>query len=194
MTDWDFQTTNFESFNGMVVRCCHEALDEGPMGDTLRGDFYRAYISCKTDPACYDFAGHPLDIGKIHTSCAVFAGATWWWCGWRSKKAIRPGKSGWPMFGGWLGDLSMRHPSWVKWTGKEEPTMGSIFFVQSTANPNNCHVGIFVEDKGEGTWVTAEGGGGDGTKCHIGGERNLHKFDYRPLRGWWDASLIEYEN
>lgn len=163
-----------------IVAACEAVLAGGRMAEKIRGDVYRAWIAC----------GYEQDGGRslatLRTSCAIFVRGALHACGYPVRRTWYPGL---PIFDGWL-PLSDRSPSWVRYTGTQRPEPGDIFFVQSTANPNNCHVGIFLRETEPGVWRTAEGGGGpDGSGCAIG-ERKMSSFDARPLRGWWSARKL----
>lgn len=174
-----------------IVASCHKWLDPGPLGDTLRGREYRELISCGYSPA---LAGGG-DIGKVHTSCAIFVRAILHDAG--VLYATGPGHVGAPMMGGWLGELTEQHPAWVRADAGVPPVVGAIFFVQSPSHPNNCHTGILLTETTPNLWDSAEGGGGDGTKCGLNlGSAGRHigsDFDHwgRVLIGWWDPALIE---
>lgn len=179
-----------------IVRCCESVLANGPIGDKEQGGLYRYFVGCGDPKHAVKGGG---DIGTIRTSCAVFAGAVLYWCGSPDREILRPGVAGWPMFGGWLGSLSKRHPAWVHWTGAEQPEQGSLFFIEHPGTNNN-HVGFLLRETEPGKWETAEGGGGDGTRCKIS-ERVLTDFDNstiydfdprlkRKLQGWFVPSRL----
>lgn len=180
-----------ESAGSRIVRCCDSLLGNGPIGDKQQGALYRYFIGCGL-PKPLKGGG---DIGTVRTSCAIFAGAVLYWCGSPDRERLRPGQVGWPMFGGWLGSLSRRHPSWVAWTGHEQPAPGAVFYIEHPRNPNNNHVGIFLRELDPGRWTTAEGGGGDGTQCALR-NRELEHFDpkwRRELQGWWHPDRLGLE-
>lgn len=167
-----------------IVAAVGDALDAGPLGDKIRGRDYRELISCGFDPAIVGGG----DIGTVRTSCAIFARAILH----RADvlRAKGPGRPGQGMWGGWLGELSPQHRAWVRNLPTAQPCPGALFFIEKPSTNNN-HVGFFVEPLAPGRWKTAEGGGGDGTKCGYS-ERSLTSFDPygRRLQGWFDPDLI----
>lgn len=182
-----------------IVRCCKSVLANGPIGDKQEPELYRYFVGCG-DPARALAGGG--DIGKVRTSCAVFAGAVLWWCGSPDRARLRPARVGWPMFGGWLGSLSRRHPAWAHaqlgYCGDELicyrlPLPGTLFYLEHPKNPNNNHVGFFLENEPQSDeWLTAEGGGGDGTECALRRRMLGRSFDRhgRVLLGWWLPALL----
>lgn len=172
-----------ESPGDRIVRCCEETLAPGPMGERLRPEAYRAFISCGLDPD----GGRSL--ASIRTSCAIFARAVHHWCG---RPARYPWRAGQGMFHGWLGDLDKQHRAWVNASGAD-PEPGDLFFIERPGTNNN-HVGFFLADRGSGVWRTAEGGGGDGTRCAFGVRAMGSGFDRfgRTLQGWWSAAKISF--
>src|SRR5262249_14724835 len=66
-----------ESINDRVVRCCREALADGPMGEKDRHDFYRDFISAgqEKSPEAAEKLTH------VRTSCAMFVRAVRLFCG-----------------------------------------------------------------------------------------------------------------
>lgn len=163
------------SYAQRLVRVCHDLLDAGPVGDTIRGDEYRDFIrldmpadACMRSPS--GVVGG--DIGKIRTSCAVFAGAASWHAG---LPITRMRTWSYPMLGNWY-PLTHTSSAWSPFPRGPEP--GDVFDLAS-------HVGICLEHLGGGLWRTAEGGGGDGTKCSISERR---RFDPHNPRAW-DPSM-----
>lgn len=138
-----------------IARVCEIALSRGPMGNHVRGEFYRSFIACGFTPAL----DSPGDIGTIKTSCAVFARAILHWSG---RRASKPGHDGQGIFDGWLEGLDTRHPSWV-WLDKLtlRPVAGAVIYRDyNRATSNLGHVQILVRELEPGLWITAEGGGG----------------------------------
>jgi hypothetical protein len=169
-----------------IVASCELWLSPGPLGDKLRPAEYRRLISCGFSPALQGGG----DIGTVHTSCAIFMRAILHDSGVMPAKT--PGKVGWPFWGGWLAELSPRHRAWLPYKPGNRPTPGCIFYIESPSNPNNNHVGAFIGNPGDGIWRTAEGGGGDGTKCQftqrvLGPDFDAHG---RKLKGWFIPELI----
>jgi peptidoglycan hydrolase-like protein with peptidoglycan-binding domain len=154
------------------------------MGQHLRSADYRAFISCGLD------ADGGARLATIKTSCAIFARAVHHWCG---RPAKHPWRAGQGMFHGWLGDLDKRHRAWVPASSGAEPEPGDLFYVERPGTNNN-HVGFFVADLGGGVWRTAEGGGGDGTRCALAARIMGPRFDAhgRTLQGWWSAALLTF--
>lgn len=167
-----------------VAAICRGAFADGPMGEHQRGEAYARFVSCGIDP------DGGKQLATVRTSCAIFARAVLHYAGLVTARPWRPGQG---IFRGWLHGLDDHCPSWVKYTGAETPESGDVFFIQSPSHPNNCHVGIFIEPQGDG-WCTAEGGGGDGTGCSMGGRPRVvgPRFDRwgRVLRGWWSARIL----
>lgn len=169
-----------------IVNSINYWLKPGPLGDTLRGEDYRKLISAGQSPPIKN----AIDIGKVKTSCAVFARGILHDA--NVQRATGPAVAGWPMFGGWLGPLSYRHPSWVPFEEGSQPTIGSLFYIESGVNSNNNHVGFFVSPSPslDGSWITAEGGGGDGTKCAYHVRTVTLNQQGRLLKGWFDPEKI----
>jgi peptidoglycan hydrolase-like protein with peptidoglycan-binding domain len=178
-----FEWRDDESNGARIARCCEEALAPGPMGEHQRPEAYRAFVSCGLEP----------DGGKrlasIRTSCAIFARAVHHWCG---RPARYPWRAGQGMFHGWLGDLDRRHVTWVDADAGAAPALGDLFYIERPGTNNN-HVGFFVADRGQGVWRTAEGGGGDGTRCAFAVRILGPRFDHygRTLQGWWRAARLD---
>lgn len=181
---FSFTVQSGESINDRVVRCCHEALDAGPMGEKERHDFYKVFISCGQEAS--DAQAEALT--HVRTSCAMFVRAVRHWCGTAPEGPYKPGTGMFVSMGG----VSTSHPAWRKNDGTNTPSAGDWFYIQ-TDGKNNGHTGIFVEDLGDGRWKTAEGGGGDGTLCRFT-ERTIANRtftnDPRPLQGWVDCTQV----
>ena len=146
---FSFELASGETLAERVARCATEVLTTagGVMSNLVQHDYYKEFISC----------GEDKDISAVRTSCGIFVRAVLYHCGLK----VPPAKIGQALIGGWV-PFGMNHPSWIKYN-KNQPTVGSICFVQSKTSPNNCHVLLIVEDLGNGTFRTAEGGSGDGT-------------------------------
>lgn len=179
----EFRAAACGTFGERIVRLCEAVLADGRLSEHERADTYRALIGCEMGDGEY--------VAKLRTSCGIFVRGIWHWCG---RSAKRGARAGWPMFGGWLGDVSMRHRAWIRADAGIKPKSGDVFFVQSSGNPNNVHVGIFLEELSPDVWRTAEGGGApDGSGCDFS-ERTLGPgFDRwgRVLRGWFAAELLD---
>jgi hypothetical protein len=181
--------TNGEKIVDSLVRW----LLEGPLGDKLRGEDYRNLISCGFRPALKD----PGDIGTIHTSCGVFVRGILDDA--RVRRALGPARVGWPFWDalnpkrGWLAGLGFKHPAWVPLKAGAEPKPGSVFYIERPGKPNDNHTGFFVERNEDGSWKTAEGGGGDGTKCQYGKRRIERNQNGRNLLGWYDPDLLDFD-
>lgn len=167
-----------------IVQSIERWLRDGALGDKLRADAYRRLISCGFVPPL----DRPGDIGTIHTSCAIFARAILHDSG--VMPATRPGHVGWPMWGGWLGNLSPEHPAWVPYVAGRVPVPGALFYIESPSNPYNNHVGFWVQPVSGNTWRTAEGGGGDGTRCDYTTRDVIFWQKARNLEGWFDMDRI----
>jgi hypothetical protein len=174
-----FQNKQGEPTNERVSRCAQEVLSRGPMSNKLQHDYYKQFISCGDDS---------VDLSGIHTSCGIFVRAVLYYCGCK----VNPAKNNKTLLEGWV-PFGFSHPSWTKYRTPDttQPAPGAIFFVQSKASPDNCHVGIFVEDMGNNTWTTAEGGKNDGTECSMGKRTLGPMFDNgRNLIGFFDTNMI----
>lgn len=164
-----------------MIAVAETILHDGPMGDTLRGNIYRDFVRCGFPLAtCMANGG---DIGKIKTSCGVFAGAVLHHSGFERKTKPSWGKG---FIGNWI-HLTYSHPCFEK--NPTELGLGDIFYI-GDLHGTNGHVGVVLGIDGSKI-KTAEGGGGDGTRCRIG-ERTLGKdFDkYRKLTGRFRISML----
>jgi hypothetical protein len=185
---FSFEPRPGESERDRIVRCCSEALAEGPMGNLNRHEFYREFVSCRqelTEKAAEDLA-------RTHTSCAVFVRAVLHWCGF-SPQGPYVGATG--MFKS-MGNVSLGHTSFVRHNGSNTPLPGDYFYIANTSTGVDGHTGIFIEDLGGGEWRTAEGGGGgtaDGTLCRFE-TRRIGTFSFegegRRLHGWFDCTKV----
>ena len=180
------------TFADRMVKTCEDLLAAGPMGDKLRGDEYREFISAKWPVgramiSPKDKFGRRTiggDIGKIKTSCAVCAGSASYQAGldWDDDTLVL-GEDG-VFYRMWSGDmfenwyqLGHDHPAWAPFP--HPVSRGDVFDL------GGSHLGICLEHLGGGRWRTAEGGGGDGTKFSISEKR---VFDpKRPTA--WDPSM-----
>jgi len=177
MSYFFFQYKENESNGARVARCGQEVLSNGPMSDKLQHDYYKQFISCGDDS---------IDLSGVHTSCGIFVRAVLYHCGYK----VNAPNVGGGLLDGWV-PFDSSHPSWVKYSTNVVPQPGAIFFVQSKIKPNNCHVGIFVEDLGNNVWTTTEGGKNDGTECSMGKRTLGPLFDNgRNLIGWFDTNKI----
>lgn len=190
---WSFEFDPRETPGERIARCAYEALRDGPMGDKQRGAFYREFIACGFSPALLPpFDG--ADIGAVRTSCGVFVRGLLHASG---RRALKPGKVGGALVGGWLEDLSFHHPAWV-WADDAVPEPGAVFYRdygtggRGWSPTASGHVGVFVERHDSGLWITAEGGGGDGTTCRLSQPKDVRARDSlnRNLIGWWRPSLL----
>jgi hypothetical protein len=180
-----------ESIRDRIVRCCHEALDPGPMGQNSRHEVYKTFIAAGNEPD--DASAEALT--HVRTSCAIFVRAIHLWCGAQAKGHYRPGTA---MFDsiGVDGPVTFASPSFVK-VGTTEPGPGDAFFIADPADMNRAHTGIFLNKNADGSWTTAEGGGGgvtDGTLCRIKSRTIAgdHFIDdpVRKLWGWFDCTKM----
>lgn len=178
---FSFEFASNETTNDRVVRCATEVLTTagGTMSNTIQHDYYKDFISC----------GENVDLSAVHTSCGIFVRAVLFHCGLK----VPPAKLGQALINGWV-PFTLAHPSWVRYHSPQDtvPQAGSIGFIQSKANPNNCHVFLFLEDLDGGMWSTAEGGQGDGTKCAMSQRTLGSTFDHygRNLIGWFKTDMI----
>lgn len=184
-TLFSFQVQSGEAIGDRIVRCCEEALSDGPMGEHERHDFYRDFIACNQE-----ISKEKADaLTGVRTSCAMFVRAVRHWCGASPAGPYIPGTG---MFKS-MGNVSFGHPAFVANDGSMKPNPGDNFYISSTKESNDGHTGIFIEEISEGVWRTAEGGGGDGTQCRLG-ERTIvgNKFsnDARTLWGWFDCTKV----
>jgi Hemopexin len=192
-TDGDGTTTTFgfqlrpgESIGDRIVRCCEEALGPGPIGEHERPEFYRVFISCGQERTPQDAAR----LATVRTSCALFVRAVRQWCG---AAPVGPYVIGSPMFKS-MGNVSFAHPAFVAHDGSASPNPGDYFYISTTQTSVDGHTGIFLEETSAGTWRTAEGGGGDGTRCRLN-ERTFagDRFggEGRRLWGWFDCTKVD---
>jgi hypothetical protein len=174
-----------ESINDRVVRCCREALQRGPMGEKDRHDFYRNFISAGQEES--DAAAERLT--HVRTSCAMFVRAVRIFCGATPPGPYKPGTG---MFVS-MGNVSFQHPAFVPLRGDATPNRGDYFYISSTKASNDGHTGIFLSQDDDGSWQTAEGGGGDGTVCKFGRRQivgDRFNNDRRTLWGWFDCTKV----
>lgn len=184
----------------LTARVAHELLDIGPMGDTIRGDDYEAFLESTW--------GRGKQLRKGRTSCGIFAGACWIAAG---VQKPRP----WKLDGSWgittwLG-VGFRHRSWIPVSRmlKEGifPEPGDVFYIASDAGQMkvggkvytwsrwedalNGHVGVVGFDGSGWEHTTYEGGGSPGgTICRkSAAPKNLLKMG-RKTQGFWRPSLI----
>lgn len=198
MTDpaWVFLAEEGESLGARVARCARSALADGPMGQHLRPDFYREFISCGWVPplvpgTTWDGSGNGIET--LHTSCGIFVRAVLHHSG---RTSTQPGRVGGALIGGWLERLALDDAAWID-VAENVPEPGDVFYREyaKTTAGRSGHVGIFIEPmNGPGEmWRTAEGGGGDGTLCRIE-ERRPFEPDSSPenrrLLGWWRPALM----
>ncbi len=182
---WSFSLTCGEAIGARIVRCCHAALDAGPMGENDRHDFYRDFISAGQE-ASQQAADQ---LTHVRTSCAMFVRAVRIWCGAQQPGAYVPGTGMFTSMGG----VSFQHPAFVSLGSGASPNPGDYFYISSTQTSNNGHTGIFLQANDDGSWTTAEGGGGDGTVCRIN-QRTISgssfSDDARQLWGWFDCTKV----
>jgi len=164
-----------------VAAAAVAALAGGPMGNTVRGGDYEAFLERTF--------GNGRALRSVRTSCAVFAGAC------LQAAGIQP-RRGWPTARAittWVG-AGFGSASWVP-TDRLVPQVGDIFYVCGHAAPTwhaatNGHVGILIEGA-DWAWLTAEGGGGtDGTLCRLGAAPKDLRAMSRTLRGVWRPALM----
>lgn len=192
-----------ESPSQRVARVAREAVKEGPMG-------------CYLNRARYvDFLGiweNAQSLAHVKTSCAIFAGAVWGYCG---KKLRKPWKAdgSWGIVT-WLG-LKFDHESWLdaivalrQAKDGTAPIAGDVMY-RGLKTGGNGHVVVLVEQLPDGRWITAEGGGGlrpedtrgmshpqvhatNGTVCRLSGPKDIWSLDTlgRLPAGWWRSDLV----
>jgi hypothetical protein len=156
---FSFELKAGEAIGDRIVRCCSEALADGPMGQHQRHDFYREFISCRQEKSPQDAER----LTGVKTSCAIFVIEVRHWCGANPTGPYRPGTG---MFVS-MGNVSFSHPAFIPCNGTSRPNPGDYFYIASTRQNNDGHTGIFIEEISENEWRTAEGGGGDGTECRF---------------------------
>lgn len=180
-----------------IIAAAHAALDAGPLGDKQRPAAYRTLVSCGFRPALAA-PFETADIGTIRTSCAVFVRGVLHAAG---RRATRPGKVGQGIMGGWLEGLTTSHPAWewaVDAAGKplgRRPPPAAVFYRDYSRNFGKLgHVGFLLFEVSPGQWITAEGGGGDGTECKLSnGPKDFFGKDVlnRIPIGWWRPELLD---
>src|SRR6201999_224628 len=94
-----------ESISNRIVRCCEEALWDGPMGQRARADFYRDFIACNDEPT--EQAARALTT--VHPSAALFVRAVRRWCGAPPAGPYLPGTAPFTA----LGCVGFDHPAFV---------------------------------------------------------------------------------
>lgn len=195
-----FNFTNCMSFGDKVAHVARTALEPGPMGYKIRGDYYKEFVACGTS----------TNLAGVKTSCAVFASACLNWAGRPFKTRMHIGQG---IFRGWLEGMwaypktwKNQHPAWIH-ADEGEPVPGAVFYraYSLRSSGRESHVGVFVErDEATGLWITAEGGGGcppdlatkmktadvkatNGTVCRLSQPKDVYKKDTlgRVLCGWW---------
>jgi hemopexin len=185
---FEFQLIGGEAIGDRIVRCCEEALHDGPIGNKNRHDFYREFISCKQEVSRQKAEA----LTTVATSCAMFVRAVREWSG---AAPVGPYVPGTPMFKS-MGNVSFSHPAFVANQSSAEPNPGDYFYISTTRQSNDGHTGIFIEPLGDGAWRTAEGGGGgvgDGTQCSFRQRRIVggrFDTDARSLWGWFDCTKV----
>jgi hypothetical protein len=183
-TAFAFELQSGESIRDRVVRCCLEALTDGPLGHTQRAEVYRDFIACNQEQS----KDKASALATVKTSCALFVRAIRHWCGAAPAGAYVIGSG---MFKS-LGNVSFGHPAWVNATGAS-PQPGDYFYIAASKTSHDGHTGIFIEELETNVWKTAEGGGGDGTQCSLNQRRIANgKFsnDGRTLWGWFDCEKV----
>ena len=168
-----------------MVRCCRNALANGPIGQHQQPDFYAEFISCEqeTSPA------RQQSVAAVKTSCAMFVRAVRHWCGAARTGPYKPGTG---MFIT-MGKVGFAHPAFVPYTPGTSPNPGDYFYISSKKDSNDGHTGIFLAAREDGSWETAEGGGGDGTTCRTRVRQLLvDRFadNHRTLWGWFDVTAV----
>jgi hypothetical protein len=181
-----FELIENEAIRDRVVRCCHQALESGPIGNKAHHDTYRDFIACNQEAT----SARAESLAQVRTSCALFVRAIRAWCGAEPTGPYRPGTA---MFTS-MGKVSFTHSAFVANEKGAEPRPGDYFYISSRRESNDGHTGIFLRRTERGSWVTAEGGGRpDGTLCQLR-ERRLagHGFadDSRRLWGWFDIEKV----
>jgi len=184
-TLFSFDLEPEEEIGARIVRCCEAALNDGPMGEKERHDFYRDFIACNQETS----QAKAEALTSVRTSCAMFVRAVRQWCGAPASGPYLPGTG---MFKS-MGNVSFAHPAFVPHSGPNKPNRGDYFYIASSKQSNDGHTGIFIEEIADGTWRTAEGGGGDGTRCRLT-ERKFtgSKFagEPRTVWGWFDCTAV----
>ncbi len=187
MSNFTFELRPGEDIPARIVRCCHEALDAGPMGESARHDDYKAFIGGgqEVDDAAAEALTH------VRTSCAMFVRAVHLWCGLAPTGPYVPGT---PMFVSMGVPHGFSEPGFVSISSGTPPSPGWCFYMAPDATSNAGHTGLFLADQGNGLWDTAEGGGGDGTLCRLK-QRTIagdHFADdaARQVFGWFDCTQI----
>lgn len=186
MTTFAFSLRPDEPRRARIVRCCEEALADGPMGHQIRGPWYASFINAGMSPAGRIGGQDVASIASWRTSCALFVRAVLAWCGRETRIAVNA--SG--IFA-YLQTPGYGDQAWHPYTAGDRPEPGDVFYVASSPTAADGHVGIFLREESPGVWRTAEGGGGEGTRCALG-RRVLGapaRFDsHRRLLGWFAAA------
>src|SRR5437016_3691584 len=131
-----------ESVGDRVVRCCRTALEEGPMGQSQRPDFYASFISCEEEES----PAKERALATVKTSCALFVRAVRRWCG---VEKTGPYKTGTGMFVT-MGRVGFNHPAFVALDSGASPSPGDYFYISSQRDTNDGHTGIFLAERDDG--------------------------------------------
>lgn len=158
-----------------MARCWEEALAGGRMGHTMRPDWYKSFINA-THPAG-TLGGHPVaDIAAWATSCLITQEAALHHIGWQGP----PPRNG----AGFYEVLGMPHVH-----GDGPFQRGDIAYYANTGTDG--HVVCLLEQRADGVWRVAGGGGGhDGTECDFGEFAHGQDHYGRRRQGAWRPALL----
>lgn len=167
---------------GDLVACVAETWCEGgPMSRTERAQDYRDFLAGAYGP---DDPAHPTLTSK-GTHCAIFARACLTLAGIKppGKRPVKTAITTWLGVRGFEGDPAWRSRADLEAHGGL--LRGDVLYWASRDDGKDGHVGICLTGEGW-AWKTAEGGGGDGSRCRMSDEpKDVRLSHGRRLRGVW---------
>jgi hypothetical protein len=184
---WSFAAKPGEPVAERWWRLFVELLAAGPISDRVRGERLRAFLNVVSSPVGW-IQGKPVtDVSSWLSNCAMTMHAAQVWCGRQAMAAYVNGESIFSYV-----ELRQNDVRWRKNDGTVRPLGPAIFYVGPSHTFRFDHVGAFGPESvqrppGSGWYVTAEGGGGDGTTIQYG-SRSLSDTDAygRAIAGWWE--------
>ena len=122
-----FEPADHLNFGGNAAAAAQAVLADGIMGCWIRRADYELFISCGFEPWLLH---HHIDLGGVHTSCAIFARSCWHWAGRAAHKASHISE---PIAGGWLEGLDFNpEHGWLSAAEAEaknlKPDYGDIIY------------------------------------------------------------------